>query len=541
VYVAASLVESGAWHTVKGSYGKSVKRGAGVGAARAANKGAVGAAFRFHSQTLSVVSCHLAADKKGGIHAGKRLRDTCKLLEGLELEQGQFEGDQHLSCHHLVILGDLNFRVALPVEEAVEHLARGDLMSLLKEDELAGAMRQGDVLHGFRDACWPIRFVPSFRRVEGEDGRMTNHEVSSIQAFASAEENEQASIANVLSAKRIAELYTLAAKDGTERTPSYTDRVLLHSLPGLESDLTCSRYQSDETLVISDHRPVSADLTWSTDKMQKALVDNASGSNFRFRCILRLCNLRIVPKERSNDSVTKMEDEEKTTGDDRDGTIDRRNVARVQVMLPLPSEQGSTAVLDKFEKLLGGKATSSVNESGTYTLAKARWEDVATSLMYGDSESDSEETKGISAAFISDGPPARVHALLMLLDADGAVLGQAVIGVAPPSVTPIKSGEKMIHPNMLESCSPYEKNVCANDDNTKLDIEASADKEVMSTTIPDDDDVGRTCCSNQDMNVRSSDAHLATTKVRTISSNLSVQGKLVGTIHGRAVVTWGVI
>ena len=83
-FVAADVTAAGTFSEVK-SGSASVARGASIaGVARAANKGAVGAAFRFHAHTFAVVSCHLAADKKGKRSTSKRLADTRKLLEGLD-------------------------------------------------------------------------------------------------------------------------------------------------------------------------------------------------------------------------------------------------------------------------------------------------------------------------------------------------------------------------------------------------------------------------------------------------------------------------
>ena len=46
-----------------------------------------------------------------------------------------------------------------------------------------------------------------------------------------------------------------------ERTPSYTDRVLCFSLPSLhEGSLHCSKYSSCEQSILSDHRPVGAEM-----------------------------------------------------------------------------------------------------------------------------------------------------------------------------------------------------------------------------------------------------------------------------------------
>ena len=44
------------------------------------------------------------------MNVGKRLEDTRKLLEGMELEIDAFEADLQSSCHHTILMGDLNFR-----------------------------------------------------------------------------------------------------------------------------------------------------------------------------------------------------------------------------------------------------------------------------------------------------------------------------------------------------------------------------------------------------------------------------------------------
>ena len=83
-----------------------VKRGKDLGVARASNKGAVGAAFRFYSDcTVAVACCHLAADKKGKANREKRAKDLRHLLNDLELEYDDVDYDLQLSCHHLILLG----------------------------------------------------------------------------------------------------------------------------------------------------------------------------------------------------------------------------------------------------------------------------------------------------------------------------------------------------------------------------------------------------------------------------------------------------
>jgi len=50
------------------------------------------------------------------------------------------------------------------------------------------------------------------------------------------------------------------SSDG-RRCPSYTDRVLYHSLPDNKSDLLLQHYALCDTVTGSDHRPVSAAFT----------------------------------------------------------------------------------------------------------------------------------------------------------------------------------------------------------------------------------------------------------------------------------------
>jgi len=219
----ASTAHAGAFTEVQ-SGKANVNRGASIGGvARAANKGAVGVAFRFHSLTLAVVSCHLAADKRGKMNVDKRLKDTRKLLEAMELEIDAFAADLQSSCHHTILMGDLNFRVLLSAASAVGHISSGQLAPLLTACELREALSRGEVLHRFREP--PITFLPTFRRVAGAAGGMSDAELTAVA-------DGTLLSSGLLSPPRLSQLYTLHAKDGTERTPSYTDRVLIHSLPG---------------------------------------------------------------------------------------------------------------------------------------------------------------------------------------------------------------------------------------------------------------------------------------------------------------------
>jgi hypothetical protein len=52
----------------------------------------------------------------------------------------------------------------------------------------------------------------------------------------------------------------------TPRTPSYTDRILTHSLPGRQGGLTWGHYDAVDCVTLSDHRPIAAALTLRLDR-----------------------------------------------------------------------------------------------------------------------------------------------------------------------------------------------------------------------------------------------------------------------------------
>ncbi len=101
-----------------------------------------------------------------------------------------------------------------------------------EHDELKLEMRAGQVFAGFLEG--PLAFPPPFRwRRGGNGGNFTNEE-------------------------RLAGAYVLMKKGDGERVPSYTDRVLYHSLPDVQHQLQLVTYQMCDHVRGSDHRPVSA-------------------------------------------------------------------------------------------------------------------------------------------------------------------------------------------------------------------------------------------------------------------------------------------
>lgn len=117
-----------------------------------ANKGGIAVVLTVGSTRLSFVNCHLNANE-GRDHFEARLQNMSNILEGT--------GDSSLTSHHAFVLGDLNFRCALPgnskggplpKEEAElvsqNLVARKDWAQLNRHDELKKALEQNQILSG---------------------------------------------------------------------------------------------------------------------------------------------------------------------------------------------------------------------------------------------------------------------------------------------------------------------------------------------------------------------------------------------------------
>lgn len=91
-------------------------------------------------------------------------------------------------------------------------------------DQLLHAQRQGKCLFGFQEL--PLQFPPSFKR---EKGRNDSNPIDATEEYYSK-----------------------------KRIPSYTDRVLIKSLPGFEATRKAHKYEACHGVTSSDHAPVCA-------------------------------------------------------------------------------------------------------------------------------------------------------------------------------------------------------------------------------------------------------------------------------------------
>jgi len=186
------------------------------------NKGGIIVSLSYLETKMTFLSAHLAAHE-GESYYKRRCEDVYDILKGsrtFDLSRKN-QIDLSLSSHHIFVCGDLNFRTKFDGEHSHEEkfamaqdlIKAEDWAGLYSYDELHKGVDQNDLLVGFKTL--QCDFNPTFKvnRVDGFD-----------------------------------------YKD--QRIPSYTDRILYKSGPGLSDNLKQFAYEACEDFITSDHKPV---------------------------------------------------------------------------------------------------------------------------------------------------------------------------------------------------------------------------------------------------------------------------------------------
>ncbi|KAJ8905797.1 hypothetical protein NDN08_002302 [Rhodosorus marinus] len=223
------------------------------------NKGAIASRMQIYESTFCFVACHLAAHQE---NVSRRNQDFSEVLRRIVFteEKAQYsnlsallfanESTITIPDQDLVVwLGDLNYRLDLPLEDVVRSVEAEDWETLLKHDQLNQALKSA---HGaflnFKEG--KISFPPTYK--------CNKHEVG----------------------------YDVGTESQTPRTPAWTDRILwkIHEKYD-EKTSTDSATDGAENFRLqflaeldsyrrhevfgSDHRPVSAVFNVTASKLDQ--------------------------------------------------------------------------------------------------------------------------------------------------------------------------------------------------------------------------------------------------------------------------------
>jgi phosphatidylinositol-bisphosphatase len=194
------------------------------------NKGAVGCRFKLMDSWVCVVNSHLAADSKDVDRRNQDYAEICRRLSFTAPESDDFsltDGSLKIwDCDQLIWLGDLNYRITLGEQEMKRLLVQTNfdyLQLIARFDQLARERVEGRAFSEFVEG--PVHFPPTYKYDPGTS------------------------------------IYDTSEK---RRTPSWCDRVLWRR----GDPLKLVDYRSQMSLVLSDHKPVSARLTANVKRVQ---------------------------------------------------------------------------------------------------------------------------------------------------------------------------------------------------------------------------------------------------------------------------------
>lgn len=161
------------------------------------------------------------------------------------------------------------------------------------QDELLQCQLLEGLLETFREG--PIRFPPTYRWRPDRGAYMDYRSIDDLKLAYSIHGRDHGAKRATLSSDR-AELEP--AQTSSHRTPSYTDRVLFHSLEDKEDRLRLLAYDMCETVYGSDHKPICAAFEVTVDMSAVANSTRVLSSlpdyeGLLYMYSIELCNLRF--------------------------------------------------------------------------------------------------------------------------------------------------------------------------------------------------------------------------------------------------------
>ena len=224
VFVRPRLAEH-----VLGVHAEVVKTGFGSESlgVKAGNKGGIAVRLDVFGASLCVINTHFPA---GQSHPEERNATYAEVLQGLATGFAKARGGPHQPPlrHDLCVwLGDLNYRVELPNDEVRRCVSEGQLEGLMAFDQLKIAQQMGAAFPEFVEGV--VVFPPTYKYDAGTS------------------------------------MYDTSEK---QRVPSWTDRVLWRARNG---EVAALAYEAAQEVLVSDHKPVGALLTWRCAPCEQGL------------------------------------------------------------------------------------------------------------------------------------------------------------------------------------------------------------------------------------------------------------------------------
>ncbi|XP_037706380.1 phosphatidylinositol 3,4,5-trisphosphate 5-phosphatase 1 [Choloepus didactylus] len=187
------------------------------------NKGAVGVSFMFNGTSLGFVNSHLTSGSEKKLRRNQNYMNILRFLALGDKKLSPFNITHRFT--HLFWLGDLNYRMELPVSEAetiIQKIKQQQYTDLLSHDQLLMERKEQKVFLHFEEE--EITFAPTYRFE-----RLTRDKYA----------------------------YTKQKATGMKyNLPSWCDRVLWKSYPLVH--VVCQSYGSTSDIMTSDHSPVFA-------------------------------------------------------------------------------------------------------------------------------------------------------------------------------------------------------------------------------------------------------------------------------------------
>ena len=246
----------------------------------AGNKGAVACRMEIDSTSVCFVTAHLAA---GFSNYDERNRDYHTITSGLH-----FQRDRHIEDHEVIVwAGDFNYRVGLSYDAARGLVQQSQTSAGAKREDALGRLYENDQLNiqmvagncfdFYREAR--ISFLPTYKYDIGKD---------------EYDSSEKA------------------------RIPAWTDRILWkvnhrHSVSGgggedLGTQVKLEKYDSVQSIRVSDHRPVYATFEMSVRVVDEAKKDLLTKKLYQKRAKEVRSVVSALDSEDDSDASSDIED-----------------------------------------------------------------------------------------------------------------------------------------------------------------------------------------------------------------------------------------